>query len=1280
MDSGPTQDFAADLDARRGATETTHGGVSLFQDAYEPAIKGGYAATETVQNAEAEIYKIGHWLTPINFKSQQDEAYSRSVEGTGRWLLQHDQYERWASEDDGVLWCRGIAGAGKTTLASMINLDLQKRFPSLPVLFVFLQQAHQYTVRDIIASLLRQLLESHAEHVLPIVKEGFDRHETEETKASEQELLEWLTRALAPFPKAFITIDALDELLIEEDKAKLLRVLRSLHRSLLFTSRPLDLVQAIFPHAVTMDVRAHDEDIDTFVKRKVQHTSRLKDLLADTEDLKNVVSALQATGAGMFLLTVLQVETLAGSVDMEDLRKKLASLPSGVEDMYRDAWRRMGIQDKEKALLARRVIAWLVYTDQPLTMTMLQHALAVDPESGRFDSQHLVDPGLIVTLIHHTARDVFQKWVLESGVQPHVLIATSCIGYLNHTGLRSLIFADYHGDDHPHVPFDASDRTIRCWKNVLEFLDHADYPFLSYAYKHWGRHARMLAEDELPPIVLEFLLHQPSTYPLDLDAQVCQPCDLGTSLHVAAQIGMSSALPRIPIPGDTTSNRQQTALHLAAFNGHTSFVQTLLESETIPVDAVDCQGQTPLAKASLQGHDGAVRLILGHPNVEVNSKDNRGRTPLWHASAWGQVECMKALLSHPDLDPNIQDSYGRTPLMKTAAWGRYEGMKLLLENPNTLLNLQSDRGETALMLAARFGHTGLVETLLTYAKPIVQEPVPDSGEPSQDGQRELLDINAASKWGLTALMDAAYHGRSNPLRRHSRHEEVTKRADDSEDDNDSPYVAIVKMLLEFPDLDVNAGDRWGRTALMKAAQWGNAQIVAALVADPRVLVNAGDCRGKTALMKAASWGNSTCLGVLLGREDVDANARDAIGETALIKAAVRGMVHCVELLLTVEGIDAKAANDRGETALMKAASMPDSKYQKGGNNPHESGLLAEDESTASSTIEERLATTRAVLPFSNVNAVDDKGRTALMKASLWGELPFVEELLSSPEIDVNIQDIYADTALKKASSWGHDACVSRLLQVPGIHVNAAESPNLLSFGHHTLENKSGEPEVPLHAKGRVSQSALMKAVLWDQRRCAELLLSHPRIDVNEQDDRGRTALIIACTYGRQEIASALILHPSTDVNIKSSWDEFPLWCCIHALNDGDEPPAIDLGGSEQGYVGPTEPIPPSSSPAVYETLVEQLLQRGDIDWQAKGPFRATALMRALQRGQSKIARMILSCGEFDVNEVDDLGESALAKAAGAGECGMDLTKHGLPVVRGCLDPAVGPPLDRSQHP
>ena len=97
----------------------------------------------------------------------------------------------------------------------------------------------------------------------------------------------------------------------------------------------------------------------------------------------------------------------------------------------------------------------------------------------------------------------------------------------------------------------------------------------------------------------------------------------------------------------------------------------------------------------------------------------------------------------------------------------------------------------------------------------------------------------------------------------------------------SKQEEVVDVLLERPDIEVNAKDNSDRTALHWACACGNVAILNQLLAAPGILVNERDVDGCTPIMLAISWISSRIeldiVRVMAAVEKVDLDVRDDSG-------------------------------------------------------------------------------------------------------------------------------------------------------------------------------------------------------------------------------------------------------------------------------------------------------------------------------------------------------------------------------------------------------------------
>jgi hypothetical protein len=107
----------------------------------------------------------------------------------------------------------------------------------------------------------------------------------------------------------------------------------------------------------------------------------------------------------------------------------------------------------------------------------------------------------------------------------------------------------------------------------------------------------------------------------------------------------------------------ETALMLAAKNGHTTTVIALLAAPGIQVNQSAQCGSTALIFAALLGHANTISALLLDPRVLVNlARPQDGNTALMVAVKYGRTKAVEALLADPTIDVNLVSRDGYTAL------------------------------------------------------------------------------------------------------------------------------------------------------------------------------------------------------------------------------------------------------------------------------------------------------------------------------------------------------------------------------------------------------------------------------------------------------------------------------------------------------------------------------------------------------------------------------------------------------------------------------------------
>jgi Cdc6-like AAA superfamily ATPase len=247
-----------------------------------------------------------NWLTPIDYTPQQHDYIRRRQPGTGQWLLDSAEFQKWLTADRQTLFCPGIPGAGKTILASMVVDDLCDRFNDATVGIAYLyfnfRRKDEQKVESLFASLLKQLAQKWTSlRTLPdCVKALYDRYERKGTLPAFDEITTALQSVSALYSRVFIVIDALDEFQ-SSDRTKFLIEIFSLQvksgANILMTSRFMPEISERFGDYIhiTLEVRASSEDVrryleghmnrlPAFVERNLQVREEIKTKIVQLTD------------------------------------------------------------------------------------------------------------------------------------------------------------------------------------------------------------------------------------------------------------------------------------------------------------------------------------------------------------------------------------------------------------------------------------------------------------------------------------------------------------------------------------------------------------------------------------------------------------------------------------------------------------------------------------------------------------------------------------------------------------------------------------------------------------------------------------------------------------------------------------------------------------------------------------------------------------------------------------------------------------------------------------
>ncbi|CAN4100956.1 unnamed protein product [Withania somnifera] len=187
---------------------------------------------------------------------------------------------------------------------------------------------------------------------------------------------------------------------------------------------------------------------------------------------------------------------------------------------------------------------------------------------------------------------------------------------------------------------------------------------------------------------------------------------------------------------------RQSALHIAAANGHIEVVSMLIDQSVNP-DLFNRYKQTPLMLAAMHGNISCVqKLIEAGANILMFDSLN-GRTCLHYAAYYGNSDCLTTILSASRTSHiasswgyarfvNFKDGKGATPLHLAARQKRLECVHILVDNGALACASTGGYGfpgSTPLHWAARGGSLDCIRELLAWGADRLQRD--DSGSAIQ---------------------------------------------------------------------------------------------------------------------------------------------------------------------------------------------------------------------------------------------------------------------------------------------------------------------------------------------------------------------------------------------------------------------------------------------------------------------------------------------------------------------------------------------------------------------
>lgn len=212
---------------------------------------------------------------------------------SGEWLKRSKEYQDWYSIKGARLWWSGVAGAGKTVLATIVVHDLSARYAQdnqTQVLKIYFDDSRERSRTDCLGSLWRQL--ASRRHFSDEEIALLDKRYVEQRILPDQaKWKEMIADEAQHYTKIFLILDALDEF-ADRHPMKFVEDLVSLlpWANTLITSRPDLPIRNAYRliKAEALRIEAHKVDLQEYVHSRITGSANM-DLVVQAPELGELI-------------------------------------------------------------------------------------------------------------------------------------------------------------------------------------------------------------------------------------------------------------------------------------------------------------------------------------------------------------------------------------------------------------------------------------------------------------------------------------------------------------------------------------------------------------------------------------------------------------------------------------------------------------------------------------------------------------------------------------------------------------------------------------------------------------------------------------------------------------------------------------------------------------------------------------------------------------------------------------------------------------------------------
>lgn len=190
--------------------------------------------------------------------------------------------------------------------------------------------------------------------------------------------------------------------------------------------------------------------------------------------------------------------------------------------------------------------------------------------------------------------------------------------------------------------------------------------------------------------------------------------DGDTLLQIAAQNDNLSVINflvenHINVFAEVKNEKKLNALHISAYHGHAKNVEYFVKLG-FDVNEVTKHGETALHLAAMNGHLDCVQSLLKH-QANIECEDHGKSRPL-HAAIYGTIDCLQYLVQQK-VNLSAKNDCGSTALHLAVYAGKFEAVKYLINKGSDVFTVDNNN-KNVIDIAKEYNRSVIYDFLMSY--------------------------------------------------------------------------------------------------------------------------------------------------------------------------------------------------------------------------------------------------------------------------------------------------------------------------------------------------------------------------------------------------------------------------------------------------------------------------------------------------------------------------------------------------------------------------------------